>query len=177
MSKEEYKAKQQQKIEAKARERQKRKIKKVVKTAAAVFVAAGAIFSAGLYLALRVEPAQESQLVSKYPIHWHLKLKIKILGKYQEIPANIGIGAVHQMIHTHDADGVIHIEPAGSVYENDIRLGRFFEIWGKTFNKNCIFEYCSGSQGQLKMFVNGEPNFEFENYVMQEGDIIEIVFE
>lgn len=177
MSRDEYKVKQQQKIESKERESQKRKVKKTVKTAVIVFVAAGAVFGGGWYLVSRVEPAQKSQLVSKYPIHWHPELKIKILEEYQEIPANIGIGIVHQTLHTHESDGIIHIEPTGRVYEDDIKLGRFFEIWGKTFNKNCIFEYCSGPDGQLKMFVNGEPNFDFENYIMRDRDEIEIIYE
>ena len=174
---EEYKLKHQQKTEARDRERQKRKIKKVTKIVIAVLIVGGVIFGAGMYLVSRIEQVEESELISRYPIHWHPELKIKILGEYQEIPANIGIGVVHQTIHTHDADGVIHIEPTGAVREDDIRLGRFFEIWGKTFNKDCIFDKCSGAEGDLKMLVNGKQNFEFENYVMRDGDKIEIIFE
>jgi len=69
------------------------------------------------------------------------------------------------------------MEFSGLCLEDDLRLGRFFEIWGKRFNKNCIFDKCSGPEGQLKMFVNGELNYEFENYMMKDGDKIEIIFD
>lgn len=174
---EEYKLKQQQKTEAREKERRARKFKKVAKISAVILVGGGVILGGGWYFISRVEPAEESKLVSRSPIHWHPELKIKILGEYQEIPANIGIGIVHQPIHTHEADGVLHIEPTGAVRENDIKLRRFFEVWGKTFNENCVFEYCSGSEGQLKMFVNGQENFDFGNYLMQDRDLIEIIFE
>ena len=177
MSQEKYKLKQQQKIEARDKERYKGKIKRAVKAVLVVLVVGVVIFVGGWYFISRVEPAEKSDIIYRGPIHWHPELKIKILGEYQEIPANIGIGVVHQPIHTHAADGIIHIEPIGQVREDDIKLGRFFETWGKTFNKDCIFDKCSGSEGELKMFVNGEQNFEFENYVMRDGDKIEIIFE
>ena len=121
-------------------------------------------------------PTLESDIIAKGGIHWHPELRITILGNNQEIPANIGIGATHQPIHTHDNMGVMHLEFPGLVKKDDARLGRFFEIWGKQFNQNCIFDKCVGPDGQLKMFVNGKENFEFENYVMRDGDKIEIVF-
>ena len=64
-----------------------------------------------------------------------------------------------------------------TVKKDDIKLGKFFDIWGKTFNKACIFDKCSGSDGQVNMLVNGELNSEFENYTMKDGDKIEIIFE
>jgi hypothetical protein len=176
MSKEEYQLKQQKKTEAKESERRKRRIKRAVKVGVIILVAGFGIFG-GWYLVFRMGPTEKSDIVSRTPIHWHSELKIKIFGEYQEIPADIGIGIIHQIIHTHDTDGIIHIEPTGQVRENDIRLGRFFEIWGKTFNKKCIFDYCSKEEGQLKMLVNGQENFDFENYVMRDGDKIEIIFE
>ncbi len=33
-----------------------------------------------------------------------------------------------------------------------------------------------GEGGTVAMFVNGEENFEFENYLMQDNDRIEIVY-
>lgn len=104
-------------------------------------------------------------------------MTIKIFGEDQEIPAGIGIGITERNIHTHEKDGIIHMEFPGLVREDDLRLGRFFENWGRQFNKDCIFDKCSGPEGQLKMFVNGQENFEFENYIIQDGDEIEIIFE
>ena len=48
---------------------------------------------------------------------------------------------------------------------------------GKTFSKDCIFEYCSGADGTVKMFVNGKENTEFENYLINDKDKIEIRYD
>ena len=69
------------------------------------------------------------------------------------------------------------MEFSGLVKESDLRLGRFFEIWGKTFSQDCIFDKCAGPQNQLTMLINGKENFEFESYIMRDGDKIEIIFE
>ncbi|MBI2042824.1 hypothetical protein HYT25_00355 [Candidatus Pacearchaeota archaeon] len=107
-------------------------------------------------------------------IHWHPTLTIKIDDKIQNIPPNIGItNTVHFPIHTHNEDanaGVIHMENDRPT-KKTVTLGYFFEVWEKTFNKNCIFDYCTDS-GKLKMYVNGEENFDFQNYFMQDGDNI-----
>lgn len=66
---------------------------------------------------------------------------------------------------------------SGLAKKDDIRLGRFFEVWGKKFIKDCIFDQCNSQEGKLKMFVNGIENFEFENYIMRDRDRIEIIFE
>ena len=120
--------------------------------------------------------AELNKVISRNGIHWHANLEIIVNGVKQEIPANIGIGITHAPLHTHDSDGVVHMEFAGLVTEKDLQLGKFFKIWGKKFSSSCIFEFCNGSGGELKMIVNGNPNNEFENYVMQDGDNIKIIF-
>ncbi len=119
----------------------------------------------------------KSEIVTKNGLHWHSELDIKIFGQIQEIPANIGLGIAENPIHTHDTDNVIHMEFPGLVTKDDLKIGQFFKIWGKKFDKNCIFEECSGPDGKLKMLVNGKDSSEFENYMMQDGDKIEIIFE
>lgn len=89
-------------------------------------------------------------------------------GERQDIPANLGIGAVHNPIHTHDASGVIHLEFQGVVRTDDMKFGRFFKIWGKNF-----MEFGSS----VKMTVNGEKNTELGNYIMQDKDKIELRFD
>lgn len=119
-----------------------------------------------------------SQLVARNGLHWHSNLTIKIMEEYQDILAGIGLeGLPHNPLHTHDRDNVLHMEFEGPVLKEDLRVGKFFKIWGKTFSKDCIFDKCSGQEGKLKMLVNGKENSEFENYVMQDGDKIEIIFE
>ncbi len=107
-------------------------------------------------------------------IHWHPRLTIEINGETNRIPANIGIGAAHLPIHTHETDGTLHMEN-NSPRKKTVTLGYFFEVWRKRFNKDCIFDYCT-DKGQLKMYVNGEENFEFENYFMQDKDDIRIEY-
>jgi len=119
----------------------------------------------------------KSDIVSRNGLHWHPELSIKILGQKQIIPVNIGLGIIERPIHTHDDMGVIHLEFSGIVKKSDVQLSQFFKIWGKKFNKDCIFDKCSGPEGTLKMLVNGKENNEFENYIMEDGDKIEIIFE
>lgn len=122
----------------------------------------------------------EDQIVSRTGLHWHPKLDIYIKGEKQEIPANIGIGAIHQEIHTHTEDvkdGVLHMEMAGLVTKNETELGRFFKIWGKEFSKDQIFGNKTSSESAIKMFVNGKDNNEFEKYQMKDKDKIEIRYE
>ena len=95
-------------------------------------------------------------------------LEIYVKGEKLEIPENIGLGAVHQPMHTHDDLPVIHLEFSGVVHEKDLVLGQFFKNWGKDMR----------SFGRdMSMTVNGETNSEFENYVMGDGDKIELRYE
>ena len=108
-------------------------------------------------------------------MHIHPNVRIVIKGEEQTIPANIGIQpGCMRPIHTHDDSGTLHLEFPG---EQDVRLGQFFAVWGKTFNKNCIFDRCNSPEGTVKFFVNGQPNEEHENYPMKDGDKIEIRYE
>ena len=119
----------------------------------------------------------EEEIVSRNGLHRHVDLDIEILGEEQTIPMNVGIGAKEEPIHTHTERNVLHLEFSGMVQKDDIRLSRFFDIWGKRFTKECIFDKCNGPEGQLKMFVNGRRNYEFGDYLMRDGDRIEVVFE
>lgn len=120
----------------------------------------------------------EGEVISRNGIHWHPTLTILIKGQKQEITPNIGIGGnIHQPIHTHDNSGTLHLEVSGLVTKDETKLGRFFQIWGKQFNSNCIFDKCGSQEGKIKMTVNGKENKEFESYQMKDGDNIEIRYE
>ena len=109
-------------------------------------------------------------------IHIHPHLKIVIKGEEEAIPVNIGIVSPVCMrpIHTHDANGTLHVE---FPKPRDVRLTEFFLIWGKQFNSNQIFDFQNGPEGQVKMFINGQENMEFENYIMKDLDQILIMYE
>ncbi len=148
-----------------------------------IVVATVVIIVGGIFLVTRNNSQEadvsDEQIISRKGIHWHPKLIINIKGQKQEIPANIGIGTVHQPIHTHEdaKDGVLHMEMKGLVTKGETQIGNFFRVWGKEFNSNCILDYCSGSGGVVKILINGQENEEFENYLMKDGDKIEIRYE
>jgi|SRR3989344_2227099 len=122
----------------------------------------------------------EDQIVTKNGLHWHPKADIYIKGEKQEFTDSIGLGAIHQPMHTHAEDykdGVVHMEMQGVVTKDETRLERFFEIWGKEFSSTQIFEFKNSTEAALKMLVNGKENSDFENYKMQDGDKIEIRYE
>lgn len=156
--------------------RRRRVLKKTV-TALGTLIAIGLI-GFGLFKLVSSQPQiSESDIISKSGIHWHPQLAIYIKNKPQEIPANIGIGITHETIHTHDTTGTLHLEFPGFATKNDIKLGRFFKIWGKQFNSNCIFDYCNQDDGKVKFSVNGKENSDLENYLMHDQDRIEIRYE
>lgn len=119
----------------------------------------------------------DGEFLSKAGIHYHPHLSIIIKGENIPVPANIGIGAVHNPIHTHDPDGIVHLEFEGAVKKEDTKLGKFFEVWGKDFSKDSIMGNKTGEGGTVKMKVNGAENTEFENYLMKDKDQIEIIYE
>src|SRR3989344_1958508 len=125
-------------------------------------------------------PIPDDQIITRTGLHWHPKLVIMINGQKQELVDGIGLGSVHQRMHTHTEDfkeGVMHMEMEGLVTKDDSKLGNFFRIWGKDFNSGKILDKEATVEGQIKMTVNGVENREFENYQMREGDNIEIRYE
>ena len=131
--------------------------------------------------------SQYTNGVPRQPIHWHPKLKIIIKGEEQFIPQGIGINIGNNIdnqisgmrmspTHTHESDGTIHLENNMPWQKPEtLTLGYFFKVWSKNFNGTCIFNYCNGDNGYLKMIVNGKENFEFDKYIMHDKD--EIIIE
>jgi len=112
--------------------------------------------------------SKDPNLISAKGIHWHPELVIYVKGEKIEIPQNIGLGAVHQPVHTHEDLPLIHLEFQGLVRKQDIILGQFFKNWGKDIRS-------FGTD--MKMTVNGQENTEYENYEMKDGDKIELRYE
>ena len=154
-------------LEEKQEFAKQRAMRRVTKIALIAVVVGGSVGAFVWYLASR-PPVPEGEIVSRNELHWHPELVIYVKGVKQEIPADIGIGAVHQPIHTHDATGTLHLEFQGLVRKHDITLGQFFKNWGRDMQS---------FGGNVKMTVDGEENTEFENYVMQDKDKVELRFE
>jgi len=141
--------------------------------------------------AASVTPAR-GDVVSQHGIHWHPQLAIYINGTKQTIPAGVGIGSKYtknqwydsmmQMtdVHTHDSSGTLHwevMESMAPVTKQHVRLGVFFNIWGKAFNATQIFDHHNGQGGMVTMTVNGKPNTDFDNYLVHDQDRIEIRYQ
>ena len=104
-------------------------------------------------------------------LHIHSNLKIIIDGVEQQIPPNIGVSpGILRPVHTHDEPGKIHIE---GLCAREFSLGEFFSVWGETFNSSCIFDKCGG---ELKFFVNGKENSEFERVILRDDQEIFIEY-
>jgi hypothetical protein len=120
-------------------------------------------------------------VLARNGLHWHPQLEIYVKGERVEIPQNIGLGESYRgkpgygqgnmamtPMHTHDDQPVIHLEFSGVVRTDDIRLGKFFEIWGKDLQAFGV---------NPQMTVNGIPNTDYGSYVMRDGDRIELRYE
>jgi hypothetical protein len=104
--------------------------------------------------------------------HFHAHVSLFVEGEQLAIPAAIGItdpvindgyvvnGDCYYWLHTHDATGVIHIEPPDDA---DYTLGQLFDIWGHPLGSAGV----AGYAGELSVFVDG---------VRYDGDPRGIVF-
>lgn len=117
---------------------------------------------------LQPKADSESEVVARGGLHWHPTLEIYVQGEKMEIPANVGLGAVHLPMHTHEDLPIIHLEFSGLVNEQDLRLGNFFKNWGRDMR----------SFGpSMRMMVNGVENMQYETYIMRDGDKIELYYD
>ncbi len=97
--------------------------------------------------------------------HIHAHLTIFVNGQPRQVPAAIGIpGAVAEQtkagpfigsgtcfywLHTHAADGIIHIE---SPVERTYTLGEFFDEWGQPLGP----DQAGPAKGKVTVIVNGK---------------------
>jgi len=97
--------------------------------------------------------------------HIHTHLTIFVNGQQRQVPAAIGIpGAVPQhtsagpfigsgtcfyFLHTHAADGIIHIE---SPVQRTYTLGEFFDEWGQSLGP----DQAGPAKGKVTVLVNGK---------------------
>jgi hypothetical protein len=122
-------------------------------------------------------------------MHVHTQLLIVIDDQQLELPANIGdgdFGGCQQPIHNHSNGpntNVLHVE---SPTIQDFTLGNAFKVWAATtniqgpkpvvFNQDQIFNHTIGGNKEIRMFVNGERSFKFENLVLGDKMTIVIVY-
>ena len=97
--------------------------------------------------------------------HIHAHLTVFVNGKARAIPYGVGIGPpfsgqgtatgsfvtsgkCFSWLHTHSADGIIHIE---SPVKRIFTLGDFFDVWGQPLTSS----QAGPAHGQVTAFVNG----------------------
>jgi uncharacterized protein YceK len=93
----------------------------------------------------------------KLAVHYHAHLDLIVRGAAVTVPAGIGIDTKRNRIsplHTHEPDGVVHIESATDV---PFTLGQFFTAWGHPISVNGIGSVTAGQGEQLRVYRNGTP--------------------
>jgi hypothetical protein len=96
--------------------------------------------------------------------HIHARLTIYVGGRPRSVPYGIGIanpqttptpagrfvtaGSCFAWLHTHAADGIIHIE---SPVQRTYRLGNFFDVWKQPLSATRV----GLARGPVVVFVNG----------------------
>ena len=107
--------------------------------------------------------------------HYHPQLSLRVDGKPIPIPADIGVDRITgQMsaVHTHAADGVVHVEAATK--GQDFTLGQLFIQWGVHLGPTSLGQMRGG---QLTVTVNGERYTEEpSNLRLAEDQKIEVTF-
>ncbi len=107
-------------------------------------------------------------------LHIHPTLEIEVDGETLPIPLNMGAEpGKMRLIHTHEEPNVLHVE---SPVPHTFVIGDFFTIYGKTFNRDCIYEYCIDDEHTLTVTVNGVPDDRFEKIELRDKDVIRIVY-
>ncbi len=151
--------------------------KKITKIIVYVIVLGFVIW--GIYSIVTAPKVPETDVVSKKGLHYHAHLSININGEEIAIPENIGVngpmgaGGDPMEMHTHTPDGVVHLEYAGLVTKDQLRIKNFFKVWGKDFSKDSILGNKVGDGHTLTMTVNGVPNTDFENYSVTDNGTYE----
>lgn len=132
-------------------------------------------------------PTPAATTYTDKPVHWHAKIDIDVCGEKRDLPGSKSGQMVGIPLYHHHGDNTWHIE-GRILQKEDITLGRFFDKHRISFDRDRIMDKKNGDEctpgkpGQVKMFVNGEANMEFREYVGQytpeaKDHVIRIVFE
>ncbi|MGE5612557.1 MAG: calcium-binding protein [Bacillota bacterium] len=94
-------------------------------------------------------------------IHAHLRVQIKVGGKYQDvnIPSGVGNFAAAPVFHTHDNIGTLHMH---DMVKRQFTLGEFFRNWGVPLSATNIGPYIADAKHPLVMLVKHEGQRRFQ---------------
>lgn len=133
------------------------------------------VFGWVVYWAVTAPRIPATEYEATNGLHYHPHLVISANGEQMTIPANIGLIGGHNPMHTHDADNVIHLEFTGRVKKDDLRLGKFFDLWGKEWTEGTFMGMPMGGH-MLTMKVNGATSTEYRQLLMQDKQEIELIY-
>lgn len=127
--------------------------------------------------------------------HIHPYFSIFLDGQQVTIPNNLGITDTQTFNpHTHDSTGKIHVGEEGLTAGTSgivrlVTMKDFFDVWrtqgvGTTWNNpNAFFDSThlmdrtANASHVVRMYVNGVPNTQFENFVPNDGDRVVLSYE
>ena len=133
---------------------------------------------------LRLEPLECRTLLSATPTDESFRLVIYTESSEVDIPAEVGVQSDDstESLFTVDDSGEIYLDST-----SDLTLGDFFDIWqnnaGEAGNQadavlaeDQLMGYVENGESTVQMFVNGQVSTEFDEYVVQDGDEIVLVY-
>lgn len=121
-----------------------------------------------------IKPIQGFQPYHEGFYHWHANFEVSVCGQSAQI--RCGASLCGPMTMHHHNDNIIHIEGNTIAKKEDLAIGKFFDGINVVFtdtqllNKNNGDLCDNGQPGNVKMYVNGQPNNEFGNYVPNRCD-------
>jgi hypothetical protein len=99
-------------------------------------------------------------------LHIHPEIEIMVDGIPETVPANIGINQFCMAeVHTHAADGVIHLESVNTSAE--FPIADFFTVWDRELERESY---------DVSVTVNGEEVSDPLSYIMGDHDLIVITY-
>ncbi len=133
---------------------------------------------------LRLEPLESRTLLSASPTDDSFRLAIFANSAEVDIPAQVGVQPDDstESQFTLDASGKIYLKGTGSH-----KLGDFFDVWqndaglaGNNANailsEDQLMSNLETGRKTVQMFVNGQVSTEFEDYDVEDGDEIVLVY-
>ncbi len=198
---EEREQKRQQKEEMKKAEHEKLKnerLKKKVATYGGASLGIVAVLAAIFFLGSNAGVVAGEYNLSGVPdgfVHWHADVDIVLCGKEIALmePA-IGDLIGTENMHAHDksanlaslpgsdGNGVLHSEGMVKSQPEEHTLKRFMDHMNiRPFGSTELLQYrngdlCDGSEGMVKLFVNGQRRHDFDTYIPRNRDFIRLEF-
>jgi len=131
---------------------------------------------------LSVESLESRVVFSGVPLA--ATLEMYVAGEAQQIPENIGVysNGERAVVSTSDSTGSLRFSS-----DSEATLGDLFDIWRLNagiagndadahFDDEQLLSHRAEGRHSVRMFVNGQVNRQYEDYVIQDGDHIAVAY-